>query len=277
MLETVLHYIHLNFDQNLSLNILAEQANYSPFHFHRLFKEQTGEAPKQYILRLRLEKACKDLLFYHNKSIYEIAMDCGFSSASVFSRAFKRKYQVSAEQYRETELSKITDQSALVRFEDYQDKLAIVRMEQFVIAYEIALLKDEENIIQAFRKMYQWAEARDLIDHHPHFYGVFLDSPVTTQRDQCRYLAGIRIYPSKRTQFIEKLMTLGGHKHAQIQMTGGISELVNYALHFKKQWITQSGYEIIADKIGFESFEQLDFNKPYAAHSRKICIAVQPK
>ncbi|MDJ1483335.1 helix-turn-helix domain-containing protein [Cytophagaceae bacterium YF14B1] len=275
MLESVLHYIHTNFDQELSLDILAEQANYSSFHFHRLFKEQIGEAPKQYILRLRLEKACKDLIFYPYKSIYEIAMDCGFSSASVFARAFRRRYQINAEQYRELELQKLTHNTTTVSLSS--DQLEIVRMERFVIAYEIALLDKEENSMQAFRNIYQWAEARDLTDRYPHFYGVFLDSPVTTKMEQCRYLAGIRVYPSENIRFTEKMMALGGAKHAQIQITGGMSEVVNYALHFKKQWIAQSGYEIIPESIGFEAFSQLDFNLPYASHNRKICIAVQPK
>src|SRR6516225_6095987 len=100
MIDRVLHYIQANWNQDLPLSKLAEEAHYSPYHFSRLFKDQVGEAPKQYILRLRLEKACKELIFYHEKSIYAIAFDCGFSSQAVFARAFKQRYGLSAEQYR---------------------------------------------------------------------------------------------------------------------------------------------------------------------------------
>lgn len=62
-INKILHYIQQHFNEPLNLNSLAAQANYSPFHFHRLFKQQVGEAPKQYILRLRLERAAKDLFF----------------------------------------------------------------------------------------------------------------------------------------------------------------------------------------------------------------------
>src|SRR5919198_1058676 len=103
-IDSILHYIHRHFDQELSLNTLAAQAHYSPYHFHRLFRQQVGEAPKQYLLRLRLEKATKDLLFYPQKSIYAIAVDCGFSSQSVFARAFKTRYGITAEQYRKQAL-----------------------------------------------------------------------------------------------------------------------------------------------------------------------------
>ena len=106
-IDAILYYIQQHFDENLSLQALAEQAHYSPYHFHRLFKQQVGEPPKQYLLRLRLEKAMKDLIFYPGKSIYAIAVDCGFSSQSVFARAFKGKYQLTAEQYREQALAVI--------------------------------------------------------------------------------------------------------------------------------------------------------------------------
>jgi AraC family transcriptional regulator len=64
VIDNILHYIQQHFDQDLSLQHLAAQAHYSPYHFHRLFRQQVGEAPKQYLLRLRLEKSCKELLFY---------------------------------------------------------------------------------------------------------------------------------------------------------------------------------------------------------------------
>jgi len=111
VIDNILYYIQQHFDRELSLEVLAREAHYSPYHFHRLFKQQVGEAPKQYLLRLRLEKATKELLFYPEKSVYAIAMDCGFSSQPVFSRAFKARYRLSAEQYREQALQAIRERT----------------------------------------------------------------------------------------------------------------------------------------------------------------------
>ena len=51
VIDNILYYIQQHFDRQLSLEVLAREAHYSPYHFHRLFKQHIGEAPKQYLLR----------------------------------------------------------------------------------------------------------------------------------------------------------------------------------------------------------------------------------
>ncbi len=80
-------------------------AAFSPFHFHRLFKVVTGETLSRFIGRLRIEKATSQLLYNPGKSITEIALDCGFSSLTVFSRAFKETLGISASEYRDSDVS----------------------------------------------------------------------------------------------------------------------------------------------------------------------------
>lgn len=46
-----------NLDRETSLESLAGQYGYSPFHFHRFFSSTVGETPKRYVDRLRLERA----------------------------------------------------------------------------------------------------------------------------------------------------------------------------------------------------------------------------
>ncbi len=62
-----------------SLEDLAQISGWSRFHFHRHFKSITGETPKQYELRLRLERAAV-LLQASTKTIIDIALETGFSS-----------------------------------------------------------------------------------------------------------------------------------------------------------------------------------------------------
>jgi len=75
-------------DAALSNEILASQSGISEIYFRRLFKEMFGTTPKQYILELRIKKACK-LLMESSSNISEIAEACGFSSVYHFCRAFK--------------------------------------------------------------------------------------------------------------------------------------------------------------------------------------------
>ena len=93
-------YIELNIEKPMTLAELATVANFSKFHFSRIFQSIAGETPFQFILRVRLEKAAMLILHNKNESISEIAYKCGFSDISIFSRNFKSYFQISASQYR---------------------------------------------------------------------------------------------------------------------------------------------------------------------------------
>lgn len=55
-IQDIFNFIHTNIDDKLTLEELAKISSYSPFHFHRKFKQFIGETPNDYILRTRLEK-----------------------------------------------------------------------------------------------------------------------------------------------------------------------------------------------------------------------------
>ena len=93
-------YIESNLQNPMTLEELAVVANFSKFHFNRIFQSIVGETPFQFILRVRLEKAAALILINKNESISEIAHKCGFSDISIFSRNFKSYFQISASQYR---------------------------------------------------------------------------------------------------------------------------------------------------------------------------------
>lgn len=93
-------YIESNLEKPMTLADLASVANFSKFHFSRIFHSIAGESPFQFILRVRLEKAATLIATNRNKSISEIACQCGFSDLSIFSRNFKNYFHISATQYR---------------------------------------------------------------------------------------------------------------------------------------------------------------------------------
>ncbi len=90
-------------DEDVSLGALAEKAGWSPSHFHRKFKKVVGETPKQYTLRLRLERAAARLAS-GDDSVLAIAAAEGFASHEVFTRAFRRHFCCTPSEYRETAL-----------------------------------------------------------------------------------------------------------------------------------------------------------------------------
>jgi AraC family transcriptional regulator len=105
----VQHYISQNLTDDVLLETLAAIAFYSPFHFQKIFTLVVSETPKQYVIRLRLERAAHFIKIFPNLAINEIASGCGFSSDSIFSRAFKNYYGLSADKFRKLPDNKLRE------------------------------------------------------------------------------------------------------------------------------------------------------------------------
>jgi AraC family transcriptional regulator len=79
---------------------ISDIAHCSPYHFHRLFKAYTGSTVQSFIAAQRLHRAAFQLAFRPQLSVLDIALSNGYQSPEGFSRAFRKRYQVSAKAYR---------------------------------------------------------------------------------------------------------------------------------------------------------------------------------
>ncbi len=89
-------------DNNLTIEQIAGEMCVTRGHLNRRVKALTGVTTQQYVLRVRLEHACRLLRHRDNElSVAQVGYECGFDDAASFSRAFRRVYGVSPTQYRE--------------------------------------------------------------------------------------------------------------------------------------------------------------------------------
>jgi len=100
-IEQTLFFIEQHINSPICLDALASDACLSPFHFHRLFKQETGETPKTYIARVRLEHIAHMMIIRRDISITELAFEYGYSSPAAFTRAFRTRYKQSPRDYRD--------------------------------------------------------------------------------------------------------------------------------------------------------------------------------
>ena len=98
-LSEVIEYINENFHQKISSQTLAEILNLSVSQLDRKFKAFAGVSPQTYILKVRINAACTQLI-QTDKTITEIYLDNGFYDQSYFGRQFKRFTGVTPRQYR---------------------------------------------------------------------------------------------------------------------------------------------------------------------------------
>ena len=94
-----LEFIRTNYQKELTLSDIAYVTGYSPNYFHHLFTSVMGRTPQRYLADVRLRHA-KYLLAQPEKTLSEIAYECGFSSQAYFTEQFKKMTYITPGQYR---------------------------------------------------------------------------------------------------------------------------------------------------------------------------------
>ena len=92
-------YIEQHLEQPISLGELAGHCALSEYHFARMFRESFGLPPHQYLLARRLARA-RELLRNSRQPLGEVALACGFASASHFANRFKQALGGTPGEYR---------------------------------------------------------------------------------------------------------------------------------------------------------------------------------
>lgn len=95
----ILRFIHENFARSPSLDEISAFSGYQKNYFCDLFKKKTSMTYIEYLTAYKINYS-KKLLKVTNKTIKEIAEECGFNSANNFIREFKKKNGITPKQYR---------------------------------------------------------------------------------------------------------------------------------------------------------------------------------
>ncbi|MCM2676167.1 response regulator transcription factor [Alkalicoccobacillus plakortidis] len=89
LVEQIIDFVQEQMDQNITLQDLAEQLYISRNYLGRIFKKVVGESFKDYLLRVRMEKA-KSMIQEGTYLVYEISENVGYGNPAYFSSAFKK-------------------------------------------------------------------------------------------------------------------------------------------------------------------------------------------
>ncbi len=92
-LAQAIECMRANFEESLKLESLAKISGLSKYHFLRKFKEEFNMTPHAYLLQIRIQNA-KNML-KQNRALSDIALSCGFSDQSHFTRVFNKIYGMS--------------------------------------------------------------------------------------------------------------------------------------------------------------------------------------
>lgn len=289
-------YIEANLDRQFTLEELARTANFSKFHFNRIFKALVGETPFEFILRLRLEKAASLMVVSLRESITEIAFRCGFSDISIFSRNFKSRFGISASQYRreKSNLSQANsnpvqagEKPSMYFGTDFKtikwrtnmklNKSVEVReLPKMTVAYirHTGPYKGNEKLFEGlWNRLFAWAGPRGLIGG-PHFQSliVYHDDPNVTIEDKLRMSVCITVPPDTGVDGEVGKMDIEAAKYVVARFEVRANEFQEAWDWVYGQWLPGSGYQP-DDKPCFEVYPEEPKNGKFTVD---ICVPVKP-
>lgn len=96
-------YIYEHYNEDISVEVLADLVYLSPGYFSYIFKKETGVNLSRFVRMYRIEKA-KELLENTNMKIVQICSETGFSNVSYFCKNFREYCGCSPEQFRKGEV-----------------------------------------------------------------------------------------------------------------------------------------------------------------------------
>ncbi|MEL6250876.1 MAG: AraC family transcriptional regulator [Bacteroidota bacterium] len=208
-----LQFIDDNLEKSLTLDQVAKEANYSPFHFHRIFSTIINEPLNAYLSRKKLEKAAARLIEEKEKSMFEIGLEFGWSNNATFSKAFKKYFGLSPSEFRKRSknFSKIgktksKDGQIETSFDTYirnieahkewlsvHGEVEVKQMPEIPIAF-ITHIGDFGEAGKAFNRLKRWAEPRGLFsDTQGRSLTVYHDDPNITDISKVRSSVAIML------------------------------------------------------------------------------------
>lgn len=297
-MHRVLAYIDEHLSESLELKVLAQAANFSSFHLHRLFAAWMGETLGRYLRRRRVQVAAMRLVSQPRASVLNVALSVGFGSGEAFSRAFKSHFGCSPTAWRHQEYarrdmksnrsqtnSKYGQASAALlaqddvshhEFKETLMNVAVINRGPAAIAYLRHIGPYGEAIAKFWQEIYEpWAVANRLGPDHAR-YGISYDDPGITPPEQCRYDACAEVEPDFVATGGALKSTVPGGKYAVLRFKGTVKEVGEAWTAILRDWLPTSGLQL-DDRPCFEYYPKgADCDTATGAFECEICIPVAP-
>jgi AraC family transcriptional regulator len=257
-------HIEEHLEEPLTLEGLATISGFSAHHFHRVFHQVTGEAPKEYVRRLRLERAVYRMKVSPD-SVLQIAVDAGFATHETFTRAFVRHFDLSPSEFRAVlkeyravavqmlgsrTFDGFTDETPLtLRFDMHKAPVTVEHTPERHLLFlrhhgYQRLLAPGQPVLSLWEDLFDYARARG-IDYSPDtLVAITHDDPYVTAEQRIRFDACIEVskptpatYPVAYRWMPPRLAVTRRH-------AGGVEEIAKTFAHIGVDWLATSPYAL---------------------------------
>lgn len=262
----VLVHCEEHLEEPLSLAGLAAIAGFSPHHFHRVFHSVTGEAPKEYLRRLRLERAVYRLKVRPD-NVLQIALESGFATHETFTRAFVRRFDMSPStfravlrEYRECvedamgsrTFAGFTEETPLtLRFDLLKDPVTVERTPPrhllFIRHYGYEhLLAGGRAFLSLWDELFTYADAHGIHYSPELLVGITHDDPYVTDERRIRFDACLPVAAPMKASHPVHYRYLPPGLCVTRRHSGGLEEIAKTFAYIGVAWLPSGEYGLRA-------------------------------
>lgn len=240
-------YVTQNLAEPLRLEDVAQAACFSPYHFHRIFQVLMGETLTAFVKRVRLERAVYLLSHRAGVNLTEIALSCGFSSSSDFSRSFRAHYGVSPRRF-DVDGFRRSRRDAMHTFARLP---AGTNPDGFAVslrncpARRVAYIRvhrpyEGDHVPQAVARLLAWADARGLADGQ--WLGYQWDDPEIVALEKIRYDVGLEVPGTTAAEGEVSITAFPSCLVAEVDIAGSVDIELRALDWLFLSWLPTSGY-----------------------------------
>lgn len=257
-IQRSIDYIEDNLKEDIDINMAVMQSGYSTTHFYRIFQAFMGESIKEYVLKRKLSEAAVELVTT-NRRLIEIAIDYGFNSQEVFTRAFTKVFHITPGKYRKSNCrivlyEKVNAYRKVLDNIGRMIKPAIVLEKEFHVVGLKKTVKPGDALIRSLWQEFSHRKSEiNGIMNRESVLGICEYMPDITDESEFEYITGAEVtdYDYIPDGMISKTIPLS--KYAVFTHRGNVEDMKTTYNMIYGMWLPVSGYEL-AEKDTIEIY-----------------------
>ncbi|CAN7198249.1 AraC family transcriptional regulator [Rhizobium sp. LjRoot254] len=236
----VVDYLHDHLEDELNLDLLADVAAMSRWHWHRVYTAMQGETVAATVRRLRLSRAA-DRLANSDADLGDIAKRAGYTTAEAFGRAFKQSYGMTPGAYREG------GSHALFKAANRASDASGFPVEIVILPAERCVAVPHKGsymqISRAFEQLFAAAGPAGLVTRQSRMIGVYYDDPYAVGEDELRSAACLPLDEGRAVPNDFEVIKTRGGAYAKLSYKGPYADMRDAYRWLMGVWLPASGHE----------------------------------
>jgi AraC family transcriptional regulator len=236
----VVDYLHDHLEEDLNLDLLADVAAMSRWHWHRVYTAMQGETVAATVRRLRLSRAA-DRLANSGADLADIAERAGYTTAEAFGRAFKQSYGMTPGAYRDGGSHALF--KAANRASDatgFPVGIVTLPTERCVA---VPHRGSYMQISRAFEQLFAAAGPAGLVTRRSRMIGIYHDDPDAVDETALRSVACLPIDAGRAVPDGWETTETRGGGYAKLSYKGPYADMRDAYRWLMGVWLPASGHE----------------------------------